>query len=236
MELRLENITKKYRTITALDDFSYTFNEGICGVLGPNGAGKSTLMNIITDGIKPDGGHVFFEGDDIIKMGRRYRFHVGYMPQQQSVFSGMTVKHFMFYMASLKGMRGLDAGKSIADLLERLNLTGRADTPMGQLSGGMKQRSLIAQALLGEPDILVLDEPTAGLDPKERVHVRTIIKELSNTKIVIISTHIVADIENIADDIIFMNHGKIILKKDTGHDNMEDLESTYMRLFEDEEQ
>ena len=211
MELKLAGLTKRYGEKVALDGFSYTFREGIYGILGANGAGKSTLMNLITDNVRRDGGEITFGGTEILKLGNDFRAILGYMPQQQGLYEGMTAETFLTYMARLKRI----PGKNIKDEITRvLALTNLSDVRHGKIysfSGGMKQRVLLAQAMLGEPKVLILDEPTAGLDPKERVRLRNYIYELSKNRIVLLATHIVSDIEAIAGDIILMKQGKIMM-------------------------
>lgn len=209
-ELELRNISKKYKTVLALNEFSFSFTPGVYGILGPNGAGKSTMMNIITDNLKQTDGAVFYDGTDIRKLGKNYRSHIGYMPQQQEVYAELTLNRFLYYIASLKGIRKRDADVQIEDLLCRVNMSDKRGMLMGQLSGGMKQRALIVQALIGAPDILILDEPTAGLDPKERVRIRNLISSVARDKIVLISTHVVSDIEFISKEVLFLKKGKLL--------------------------
>ena len=169
------------------------------------------MMNIITDNLSPTEGQVFYDGQEIHEMGKAYRSHIGYMPQQQSVYEELTLNRFLFYMASLKGMNRQQAKEEIRRLLELVNLTEQKNKRLGQLSGGMKQRALIVQALLGNPDILIMDEPTAGLDPKERIRVRNLISQVAQDKIVLISTHVVPDIEFISREVLFLKKGELVL-------------------------
>ena len=211
-KLEIKNISKTYKkgTVKALDDFSVTLTPGVYGLLGPNGAGKSTLMNIITDNLNADSGEVLYDGENIKKLGKDYRSVLGYMPQQQGLYDDFTLNRFLWYMAALKGLKKKEAKEKIISLLETVNLTESAHKKLGGFSGGMKQRALIAQALLNNPKILILDEPTAGLDPKERIRIRNFISEIAEDKIVLISTHVVSDIEFIAKEIILLKEGKLI--------------------------
>lgn len=214
MELEAKNITKTYRNgeKKALDNFSIKLSSGVYGLLGPNGAGKSTLMNIITDNIKADSGKVLFNGVDVITMGKDFRGILGYMPQHQGIYDNFTANRFLWYMSALKGLKKSVAKERIEYALKSVNLLEHAHKRMGTFSGGMKQRILIAQALLNNPKVLILDEPTAGLDPKERVRIRNFISEIAIDKIVIIATHVVSDIEYIAKEVIFIKEGKLLLQ------------------------
>lgn len=241
-ELTLDKVSKHYGAKSALDNISVTLKDGIYGLLGPNGAGKSTLMNIITQNIEADkGSFITWNGEEIGKSGARYREIIGFMPQQQELYPSFTAAQFIGYIASLKGIPQKSIKSEVKRVLEMVKLADCADKKTGTFSGGMKQRVLIAQALLGEPKLLVLDEPTAGLDPKQRVIVRNLISRLAKERIVIISTHIVSDIETIADKILFISKGKII---DSGTVNeLSDkvlngekcLENLYMQYYGEDE-
>lgn len=210
MELRLTEVTKKYGEKVALNRFSYAFEPGIYGILGANGAGKSTMMNLITDNLRRDGGSITFDGEDIVKLGVNYRRILGYMTQQQGLYEGMTAESFLVYMARLKEIPRKAVSGEVERVLEMTNLVDVRHKKIGSFSGGMKQRVLLAQALLGNPKLLILDEPTAGLDPKERARLRDHIYRLSQDRIVLLATHIVSDIEAIADSILLMKQGKLL--------------------------
>ncbi len=210
MELKLNKVTKRYGDKVALDHFSYTFRPGIYGILGANGAGKSTMMNLITDNLRRDGGAITFDGMEIRKMGKDYRRILGYMTQQQGLYEGMTAESFLRYMARLKQIPRKEISAEVQRVLEMTNLLGEQHRKIGGFSGGMKQRVLLAQSLLGDPKVLILDEPTAGLDPKERARLRDHIYRLSKDRIVLLATHIVSDIEAIADQILLMRQGTLL--------------------------
>ena len=210
MELKLESLTKRYGQKVALDGFSYTFRQGICGILGANGAGKSTMMNLITDNVSRDGGSILFDGKDVLELGGAFRAVLGYMPQQQGMYDEMSAYSFLLYIAKLKGIRSKEAKSQVTRLLSLVNLSDAAHKKLGGFSGGMRQRVLLCQALLGEPLVIILDEPTAGLDPKERVRIRSYVHDLAKESIVLWTTHIVSDIESIADDVILMKSGKLV--------------------------
>lgn len=210
MELCIEGLTKYYGQKIALRRFSYTFTPGIYGILGANGAGKSTLMNLITDNVKRSEGQILWNGTDILKLGASFRTLLGYMPQQQGMYSDFTARAFLRYMADIKGLNRKQAKRQIEELFELVNLKDVAHKKLGGFSGGMRQRVLLAQALLGEPQILILDEPTAGLDPKERLRLRQYISDLAENRIVFLTTHIVSDIESIATDVLLMKDGELV--------------------------
>ncbi len=212
MELTINHLTKSYdggKTL-ALNDFTKTFYPGVYGLLGPNGAGKSTLMNMMTQNLKPDGGEILWNGKKIDNMGKNYRALLGYMPQQQNLYDSFTGEEFLWYMASLKGLSKKRAGERIDSLLGTVNLEHARYKRIQAYSGGMKQRLLIAQALLNDPAILIMDEPTAGLDPQERIRIRNFISEISSGKIVILATHVISDIEFIAREILLIRRGNVI--------------------------
>ena len=210
MELTIQNLTKTYGNKVALREFSYTFAPGIYGILGANGAGKSTLMNLITDNVKRDSGEILWNGTDILKLGREFRREVGYMPQQQGMYPDYSARDFLCYMAAVNELPRKESRQQIEELLAVVNLAEDAHKRLGGFSGGMRQRVLLAQALLGDPKILILDEPTAGLDPKERLRLRQYISDLAKNKIVFLTTHIVSDIESIANDVLLMKQGELV--------------------------
>ncbi|MEF9952883.1 MAG: ABC transporter ATP-binding protein [Clostridium sp.] len=210
MELSIEGLHKSYGSKKALNDINIKMNSGIYGLLGENGAGKSTLMRIITTVDIQSSGKIMYNGEDIIKLNDKYRGLIGYMPQDYSVFKSFTAKDFLEYMGALKNLSQSELNKKIPEVLEFVNLSQVANKKISKFSGGMKRRIGIAQAILNDPKILILDEPTAGLDPKERIRFSNIISEMSKDKIVILSTHIVSDIEAIANDVIVIKNGSIL--------------------------
>ena len=210
MELRIEHLTKKYGQKVALRDFTYTFTPGIYGILGANGAGKSTLMNLITDNVKRNEGQILWNGTDILKLGKCFRAKLGYMPQQQGMYNDFSARAFLRYMAEIKEIPKKQANEQIEELLDVVNLREDAHKSLSGFSGGMRQRVLLAQALLGDPKILILDEPTAGLDPRERLRLRQYISDLAQDRIVFLTTHIVSDIESIAGDVLLMKQGELV--------------------------
>ena len=238
--LELIGISKKYKDKTAIASVSLTLENGIYGLLGPNGAGKSTLMNIITGNLKPDSGTVKWNGEDMRSLGASYRSLLGYAPQQQGMYDSFTGKRFLSYMAALKGIAKKDMTAEIQRVLAYVNMSEAADRTIGTYSGGMKQRILIAQAVLGNPKLIILDEPTAGLDPKERVRIRKKLEELSDNRIILVSTHVVSDIETIAKEILLIQAGRIIDHENVGElcrkYQVSCLEDVYMKLFGEEEQ
>ncbi len=211
-QLELIRLNKHYGKTHALKNFSFTLKNGVYALLGPNGAGKSTLMHLITDNLFPDkdGGCIYWNGTPIKKLGCKYRNILGFMPQQQELYSNMTAWDFMGYISALKNISKKQAKEEIENALKLVELDDAANKKIGGFSGGMKQRLLIAQTLLGDPKLIIMDEPTAGLDPKQRVIVRKLTEKLGKEKIVIVSTHIISDIESIADNIVMIKQGKLI--------------------------
>ena len=223
MLLTIDHVSKSYGTNRALTDFTASLEPGIYALLGPNGSGKSTLMNIITDNLAADTGKITYSKDggpaeDVREMGVRFRRELGFMPQYPGMYASFTVERFLWYMAALKDMAPDLKGKErkafladqIREVLEAVELWDVADRRIGALSGGMRQRLALAQAVLGDPSILILDEPTAGLDPKQRIAIRNYISKIAFNKIVIIATHLVPDVEYIAKEAIILKKGVIV--------------------------
>ncbi|RDY26277.1 ABC transporter ATP-binding protein [Romboutsia weinsteinii] len=210
MELKIEDLYKSYRNKEALKNINITMKSGTYGLLGENGAGKSTLMRILTTIDFQTKGSVTFDGEDIVKLDEKYREIIGYMPQDYNVFPSFTAKEFLEYMGTLKGIEKDKLDKRILEVLKFVNLEDVANKKVKSFSGGMKRRIGIAQAILNDPKILIFDEPTAGLDPKERIRFSNIISAMSKDKIVILSTHILSDIEAIANDLIIINKGEVV--------------------------
>ena len=208
MELVIDRLSKQYQNKIAVDRVSLTLTKGVYGLLGANGAGKTTLMRMMCGVLKPTGGEIKFNGTDVTH--EDYRDALGYLPQDFGYYPEFTAKEFLYYMASLKGLTKPRTKEKTAELLEIVFLSDTAKKKIKTFSGGMKQRLGIAQALLNNPQILILDEPTAGLDPKERIRFRNIISQLGTDRIVLLSTHIVSDIESIANVILVMKSGQII--------------------------
>ena len=210
MELTFDGLVKNYDTVKALKGVSFTLTPGVNGLLGPNGAGKSTMMNILSGNLSQTAGRITFNGEDIRSMGKAFRKRLGYMPQQQALYPGFTAAQFLGYMATLRGMGKTEATDAVHRVLRQVELEDVAARKIKTFSGGMKQRLLIAQAILADPDVLVLDEPTAGLDPKQRIAIRNLIASLAERKIVIVSTHVVSDIAGIAKEILLLKQGELI--------------------------
>ena len=210
--LTLSHIRKDYGKFTAVEDINLELENGLYAMLAPNGAGKTTLIKMITTLLYPTSGEILYDGMDIYKMGETYRDVIGYLPQHFGYYKNNTPTQYLDYLAALKGISKEAAREKIPELLELVGLSDVFNKKMKKFSGGMIQRVGIAQALLNDPKILILDEPTAGLDPKERVRFRKLLSEYAGDKIVILSTHIVSDIEAIADEVLLMKKGKFILQ------------------------
>lgn len=211
MELTISNLTKEFGSFCAVNRVSFTMESGVYGLLGVNGAGKTTLMRMLTTLIKPTTGEILWDSQDIYGMDGQYRKLVGYLPQDFGYYPDFSIHDYLMYIASIKGLRPAVAKKRVKTLLMQVGLFKARNKKMKNLSGGMKRRAGIAQAMLNDPKILILDEPTAGLDPSERIRFRNLISELSEDRIVLLSTHIVSDIEYIANKILLMRDGQIIM-------------------------
>lgn len=214
MILKIDNISKNFGRKVALKDISFSLEDGVYGLLGDNGAGKSTLMRILTTVLKPSSGSVEVDGNSIKVLGDKYRSLLGYMPQEFFVYPTLTARGFLEYMGSLKGINEKDLKNKIDEVLEFVNLKDVANKRVVTFSGGMKRRIGIAQAIINNPKIIILDEPTAGLDPQERIRFLNILGDMGKNKIIIISTHIVSEIEAISRDVIVMKKGKLVEKGD----------------------
>ncbi len=232
-------LRRKSKAVEALKGVDIVFTPGLYGLLGPNGAGKSTLINIITGTINQSSGKVLYNNKTSRKLNADYRRILGYMPQQQSLYESFTGREFLAYMCALKEIPRGAAQQEVVRTAELVNLTRELDKKLSAYSGGMKQRLLAANALLGSPEILVLDEPTAGLDPKERVRLRNLMAEIAKTTIVILATHVVSDVESVADKIILLKNGEVVDINTTGnlvekYAPSGDLEQVYLNIFGEE--
>lgn len=212
MQLSIRDVTKQYRRgVVALRNFTLELKPGVLGLLGPNGAGKTTLMSILATITRATGGHVIWNGIDVASQPDSLRRVLGYLPQDFGVYPNLNAVEFLEYLAAVKGLDGATARRRIGELLELVNLTDARKRPLGGFSGGMRQRVGIAQALLNDPELLIVDEPTAGLDPEERVRFRNLLSDLSGERIVILSTHIVSDVEATATDIALIAKGELVV-------------------------
>ena len=207
--LTINNLSKSYGSNLALNQFTYSFDHGIYALLGPNGSGKSTLMNIVTQNLKSDNGEILLDDTPIGKLGASYREKLGFMPQYPGMYPSFSALDFLRYMAVLKGLNKKKADEQIDELLHAVELHDVRTHRLGSFSGGMKQRLALAQSLLGDPEIVILDEPTAGLDPKQRIAIRNYIASVALNKTVIIATHVVSDVEFIAREAIMLKKGVI---------------------------
>lgn len=228
MKLVIDRLTKQYQNRIAVDRISLCLQKGVYGLLGANGAGKTTLMRMVCGILKPTGGTITFDGTDVSE--EEYRSVLGYLPQDFGYYPEFNATDFLLYIAALKGIPRAQARRKAGELLELVSLQDVSRKKIKTFSGGMKQRLGIAQALLNDPKLLVLDEPTAGLDPKERVRFRNLIKDLGKENIVLLSTHIVSDIEHIADEVLMMKDGQLIFQGKWA-DEKGDLEEFYMEQF-----
>ncbi len=221
--LTLENVTKKYKNFTALSDVNLELKEGIYGLLSPNGAGKTTLLKMIATLMPTTAGNIYYDGKNIMEMGEAYRELLGYMPQKFGYYKDYTAVRYLSYLAALKGLDKKETAAKIDELMEQVGLSEVKNQKLKTYSGGMIQRVGIAQALLGDPKILILDEPTAGLDPKERANFRELLMKFADGKIILYSTHIVSDIENIADRIIMLRDHTLYCDK-----SVEELKTSFV--------
>ncbi|MCL2634761.1 MAG: ATP-binding cassette domain-containing protein [Oscillospiraceae bacterium] len=234
----INNLSKSYGKNKALNGINLDLINGVYALLGPNGAGKSTLMNILALSLRADEGKILWKGAKRIEeCGKEYRGILGYMPQQQGLYDGFRGVDFLCYIAGLKDIPKNKVREEVERVAALVNLSDRLRDRLSGYSGGMKQRILLASAIIGNPEIVILDEPTAGLDPKERIRTREIVKSMAGDKIIIIATHVVSDIETIADEVILLKKG-VIVEKGSPADlcekmNADDLESVYMRVFEE---
>ena len=210
MELEMNNLTKKFGDFTAVKQLNLSMTRGVYGLLGKNGAGKTTFMRMLCTLLTPTEGNILCDGRDIFKMEGEYRKLLGYLPQDFGFYPEFTVRDYLLYIASIKGLPPAVAKKRTKELLAAVGLEKYAGRKMKKLSGGMKRRAGIAQAMMNHPKILILDEPTAGLDPNERIRFRNLISEFSEDRLVLLSTHIVSDVEYIANDVWLMNEGEIV--------------------------
>lgn len=209
VELKIESLKKNYGKVEALKNVTLSMSSGIYGLLGPNGAGKSTMIQIITGNLRATGGQVYYNGKNIMNHQKAYKKDLGYVPQRQGMYDTFTARKFLEYLAVLKDLDRKLIGEQVEYVLKIVGLWEVRDRKLGGFSGGMKQRILIAQALLGDPKIIILDEPTAGLDPKERIKIRNFISRIAEDKIILVATHVVSDVESIAKEIILLGGGEI---------------------------
>ncbi len=207
--LEIKSLNKSYGKKQVLFDINYQFSDGVYGLLGPNGAGKSTLIQIMTDNLACNSGDIVYDGRSILKNSKIYRKNLGYVPQLQGMYEMFTAYQFLAYMAAVKGIRKANVAREVERVLKIVGLYDESLKKLSTYSGGMKQRILIAQALLGDPKVLIMDEPTAGLDPKERIRIRNFISRISEMKTVIIATHVVSDVDTIAKEVLLLGKGRI---------------------------
>lgn len=211
MELKITDLTKDFRKTCAVNQVNYTFQNGVYGLLGVNGAGKTTLMRMLTTLLNPTSGEITWDGEDVFKMDKDYRKLLGYLPQDFGVYPDFSVQDYLMYISTLKGIKPAAAKARVKEMLHLTGMTQFKSKKMKSLSGGMKRRAGIAQAVLNNPKILILDEPTAGLDPSERIRFRNLISELASDRIVLLSTHIVSDVESVAGQILLMQEGRFVV-------------------------
>ncbi len=212
MEITFERVSKQYKKKYALKNFTATLNEGVYGLLGENGAGKTTLINTFVGILRGDSGTIRVEGQDVRTLGKAFLSQIGYMPQYPIFYRDFTVKDFLLYMCALKDIPTHEAQNRVSELLATVNLTDAQDKKIGALSGGMRQRVGIVQAMLSDPKILILDEPTAGLDPSERIRFRNLISRFAQGRTILLATHIVSDVECIAREILLLKQGTLLMQ------------------------
>jgi len=235
MELTIQNISKQFKELVAVNQFTAELSCGVYGLLGPNGAGKTTLLRMLADILRPTSGIIRLNGQDIRTMEERYRDVLGYLPQQFGYYRQFTGRQFLMYIAALKGLEKRAAATKVEEVLQLVGLGYEADSKIKSYSGGMRQRLGIAQALLNDPKVLILDEPTAGLDPTERIRFRNILSEMSANRIILLSTHIVSDIEYVAKDVLLMKQG-YLLKQDRLVSLLKELKESVWKVTVDENQ
>lgn len=232
MMLSIKNVTKKYGATTALSGLSLNISSGgVFGLVGPNGAGKSTLMKILATLIKPSNGNCFLDGQDIQKKPNVIRKVLGYLPQDAAIYPNLTAMEFLEYIASLKSIKSSDAGKQINSLLEIFNLSPYVKLRLSDYSGGMRQRVGISAALLGDPKVVIVDEPSVGLDPVERINLRNLLMDMAKTRIVLLSTHIISDIETTANQLALIQKGQMLFHGSTADFTQKtngDMEAAYL--------
>ncbi|MCM1145640.1 MAG: ABC transporter ATP-binding protein [Blautia sp.] len=210
MELTINSLTKEFQGFSAVSDVSYTMKNGVYGLLGVNGAGKTTFMRMLCTLLQPSAGSILCDGQDIFAMGAEYRKFLGYLPQEFGYYPDFTVEDYLMYIALIKGVHKAVAKKRVQELIAQVGLSKVRKKKMRKLSGGMKRRAGIAQAMVNQPEILILDEPTAGLDPNERIRFRNLLSEFAQDRLVLLSTHIVSDVESVANEILLMKGGELL--------------------------
>lgn len=233
LKLTIKQVTKTFKEKKALDAIDLELTTGVYGILGANGSGKTTLMRILASVMKPTSGQVLLDGQDIMAMSHEYRDLIGYLPQHVGLYKNFTAEKFLKYIAALKGLPKEETDEKVDEVLELVGLSETRRKKVGGLSGGMKRRVGIAQALLNDPKILIVDEPTAGLDPKERIRFRNLLSKISSNRIVVLSTHIVSDIEFIAKEVLILKEGQLI-KKETPQRLLKGIEDKVWTLVIDE--
>ncbi|WP_075619891.1 ABC transporter ATP-binding protein [Paenisporosarcina indica] len=224
MNLTINNVSKNFKNKKALNYINLELTTGVYGILGANGSGKTTLMRILASVMKPSSGKILFNGKDIALMDHEYRDLIGYLPQHVGLYKNFTAEKFLKYIASLKGLSKKEANEKVNEVMSLVGLLDHRKEKVGKFSGGMKRRVGIAQALLNNPKILIVDEPTAGLDPKERIRFRNLVSKISADRIVLLSTHIVSDIEFIAKEVLILKEGQLI-KKETPQKLLQGIEN-----------